>query len=119
MPGQIFFFATLSLLITHEMDAVRQHEWRVLPLLAWVADDERGYRAFTALHVPIYMLLLWGLLSGGVDGQRVAAGIDIFCIVHVGLHLLFLKHPEYRFRSWLSWALIVGAGLAGGLDLLL
>jgi hypothetical protein len=119
MSGQIFLFAALSLLMTHEMDAVRQREWRVLPLLAWVTDDERGYRAFTAMHVPIYMLLLGGLLAGGAMGQRVAVGIDIFCMVHVGLHLLFIRHPEYRFRSWLSWALIVGAGLAGGLDLLL
>lgn len=46
-------------------------------------------------------------------------GLDVFFIVHVGLHLLFINHPEHRFRSAFSWTLILGAGVSGAIDLLL
>jgi hypothetical protein len=49
----------------------------------------------------------------------VVVWFNVFCVVHVGLHVFFRKHREYRFHSWLSWMLILGAGLAGGLDLVL
>jgi hypothetical protein len=114
----IFFCLALSLLLAHEMDAVRRREWRLLPLLARVPDGEAAHALFTALHVPIYALLLWGLLTGGATSARVVAGLDIFCVVHLGLHLLFLRHPLYEFRSPLSWALIAGAAIAGAIDLL-
>jgi len=35
----------------------------------------------------------------------------------VGLHVVFRNHPENRFRSAFSWALILGAGACGALDL--
>ena len=80
--------------------------------------DEAGYVAFTALHVPLYVLLLWGLYGGGVN-RGLIFGLDVFFIVHVILHLVFYNHPENRFRSVFSYALIVGAGLFGTLDLML
>jgi hypothetical protein len=71
-------------------------------------DEETGYLVFTALqHVPLYALLLWGLL-----------GLEFFFIVHVLLHLAYGRHPEYRFGSAFSLALILGAGALGALDLL-
>ena len=79
--------------------------------------DEAGHRAFTALHVPIYTLLLSGLHGGANQGLIV--GLDAYFVVHVLLYLLLIDHPEYRFRSAFSWALILGAGLFGVIDLLL
>lgn len=111
-----FFLLALSLLLVHEMDAIRCKEWRVLPLTSWM-EDEAGYVAFTALHVPLYALLLWGLAGHGAS-RGLVLGLDAFFVVHVGLHLLFIRHPEYRFRSVLSWSLILGSGLFGALDLL-
>ncbi|MBC8162057.1 MAG: hypothetical protein H7Z42_12645 [Roseiflexaceae bacterium] len=119
MPSYIFFFVALGFLLTHEMDAVRRHEWQVFPLLSRLRDDERGYTLFTALHVPLYVLLLWGIFTNGTTINRFfVTGLDIFCIVHVLLHLLLIKHPRYQFNNWFSWTLIVGAGIAGGIDLL-
>jgi multisubunit Na+/H+ antiporter MnhB subunit len=75
---------------------------------------------FTIIHVPLYLLLFWGLFSpDGAINQAVVTGFDVFCLVHVVLHLLFVRHPRYRFNNWFSWTLILGAGLAGGADLLL
>jgi hypothetical protein len=117
--GDLVFFLSLALLLTHEMDAVQHREWRILPLTAWL-DDQTGYRVFTLAHVPLYALLLWALVSAGQDvrvGARVV--LDVFCMVHVLLHLAFRRHPAYTFSGPLSWGLIVGAGVCGALDLAL
>jgi hypothetical protein len=44
-------------------------------------------------------------------------GMDAFFVVHVALHMIFRNHPENRFGSALSWALIAGAGICGLVDL--
>lgn len=119
MEDNLVFFLALSLLLIHEMDAVRRSEWKVFPLLARIRDDERGYLLFTAIHIPLYMLLLWGMFAYGQTGnQTFVYAVDSFCIIHVLLHLLFRHHPHYQFNNWFSWSLILGAGLAGGIDML-
>lgn len=119
MSNYLFFFTGLSLLLTHEMDAIRLGEWKMFLFFSSM-EEQRGYTAFTAAHVPLYTLIFWGLFSGpgGINDQLVLA-LDLFFIVHVGLHILFIRHPANQFRSLFSWALIGGAGLAGALDLLL
>jgi hypothetical protein len=108
----LFFYLGLSLLLTHEMDAIRCKEWLMFPATSFL-KDETGFVVFMLLHIPLYTLLLWGL-SGANAG--LIRGWDIFFIVHVGLHILFLKHPENRFTTRLSWFIIVGAGVCGALD---
>ncbi|QIN83216.1 hypothetical protein GBA63_11610 [Rubrobacter tropicus] len=56
------FVAGFCLLLVHEMDAVRLEEWKIFPLLCGMRE-ESGYVTFAALHVPIYALLLLGLLT--------------------------------------------------------
>jgi hypothetical protein len=55
----LFFVIAFSFLLTHEMDAIRLREWKIFPILT-ALPDEQGYTVFTALHVPLYALLLWG-----------------------------------------------------------
>ncbi|MGF1470472.1 MAG: DUF6713 family protein [Rubrobacteraceae bacterium] len=117
MPEHFFFFLGLSLLLAHEMDAVRVREWKIFPMLNNLRD-EAGYVVFTALHVPIYVLLLWGLSGAGSVSRGLVFGLDVFFVVHAILHLVFHNHPENRFRSAFSYALIFGAGLSGVADLL-
>ena len=111
-----FFFLASSFLLTHEMDAIRLREWKIFPILG-ALPDEQGYTVFTVLHVSLYALLLWGLLSPAAS-TSIINGLDIFCVVHIGLHVIFRNHHHNHFRSWFSWALILGAGLAGAIDLL-
>ncbi len=119
MGAYTFFFIAFGFLLTHEMDAVRRHEWKVFPLLSQISDDERGYMLFTAIHIPLYVFLLWGISADStILNQSFVRGLDIFCIIHILLHLFFIKHPYYQFNNWYSWILIFGAGLAGGIDLL-
>ena len=118
MLGHPFTLLGFCLLLVHEMDAIRCREWRVFPVTSKMGD-EAGYVAFAAIHVPLYALLLWGLFGGDGVNRGLLVGLDAFFIVHVGLHLLFINHPEYRFSSAFSWTLIVGAGMFGAFDLLL
>ena len=117
MSDHLLFVLGFCFLLGHEMDAIRVKEWKIFPIFNGM-KDESGYVAFTALHVPLYALLLVGLVGDGVS-QGLIVGLDIFFIVHVVLHLVFYNHPENRFRSLFSYVLIFGAGVFGALDLLL
>ena len=45
-------------------------------------------------------------------------GFDIFLMVHLLLHLLYLRHKNNEFKDWISWSIIIGAGLFGLMDLI-
>jgi hypothetical protein len=118
VEASLFFYSALSCMLAHEMDAIRNREWK----LFWFVKDlpeQQGYLIFTALHVPLYVLLLWAMFANQALTQSVIMGFNLFCIVHIGLHVLFRKHPDYLFHSWFSWALIIGAGVAGAIDLII
>jgi hypothetical protein len=110
------FLLGLSFLLVHELDAVRRHEWRIFPGLS-ALSDRWGLRLFICFHVPLLYALL-GAVAAGPDATLVAA-LDLFFILHLGLHLLFLRHPRNEFCDAFSWTLIVGAAMSGGIDLLL
>lgn len=107
------FTLSLTLIVTHEIDAVARHEWRVLPLTAFL-PEKTGFAVFVLAHVPLIWLVLWG--GYHADAGTAALSrllIAGFCVVHVGLHILYRKHPAYAFDNPLSQSLIWGAGLAG------
>jgi hypothetical protein len=107
------FYLGLGALLTHELDAVANHEWRVLPLVRTLPDDV-GLTVFVALHVPIFALLVAGVAStkpGIRDGTRI--GVALFLVIHALLHLLFSDHPAYEFHSILSDVLIFGGAACG------
>lgn len=112
LPAHLFQLA-FALLMTHELDAVARHEWRVLPLTRFFSD-EVGFIVFVAAHVPVIWLLtaqLWGPAARRREVLR--ALFCAFCVIHVGLHWLFRNDPAYEFQSMLSESLIWGAGAAG------
>jgi hypothetical protein len=115
MPESAMFNIALAFLVTHELDAVKQHEWRLLPVLNKL-NDRSGFFWFTLLHIP----LLLGVFqvyatSSPHSGSRLL--LDAFCIVHVGLHILLRNHPLNTFNNPLSWSLIIGAATFAALDL--
>jgi hypothetical protein len=116
MPEHSFFYLGLSLILMHEMDAVRCREWLIFPGVSRLSE-EKGFLVFMLAHLPLFAFLLMGL--GGPDAGSLIRGLDIFFLVHLLAHLLFLMHPKNEFRDWISWFLIAGAALMGLLDLLL
>ena len=112
---ELLFWLGLSLLLCHELDAVMQHEWRVLPFTSWMPDGP-GYVAFVLLHVPLFALPLWGAASLlPVTRWRTQIGVDAFLVIHSILHTAFSAHPDYTFDNLLSNGLIYGAAVLGAL----
>jgi hypothetical protein len=111
-----FFNLAVTFMLLHEMDAVRCREWRIFPGLS-LLENEVGFRVFMLAHLPLY-----GLFFRAVTGQSTAGGVirglDLFFVVHLVLHLLYLKHPKNEFKDSLSWGCIAGAAVAGLTDLL-
>ena len=110
-----FFLLGISFILMHEMDAIRCKEWRIFPGLSKL-DDRQGLLVFTLAHIPLFYWILSAIQAGN---ENLAKGLDIFLIVHILLHLALFRHPKNEFKDWLSWVLIVGAGLCGAIDLLL
>ncbi len=111
----IIFLTGLSLIVMHEMDAIRCREWRIFPGLSFL-DDKTGRTIFLFAHIPIFYWLFWQL-TNSLDTGTFRIGFDIFLIFHFGLHLLFLKHKNNEFKDWISWSIITGSGICGLLDL--
>ena len=106
------YLTVVSALVVHELDAIRNREWRFFfaPL---PVDEETAYRAFVALHAPALVAVLWSLESATVQ-----LGLDAFAVVHGGAHLLVRNHPRVEFDDRFSWLWIAGAALLAGLHLL-
>ncbi len=109
----LLFFTGFAFLACHELDAVAQAEWRLLPFLNRLSDPD-AYRWFVMLHVPLFALPLWGAASRTPRIRLwTQLGVDVFLVIHVGLHMAFHSNPLYTFHSTLSELCIFGAGAVG------
>lgn len=119
MKKDLLFYLGLGLLFTHEMDAMPNYEWRVLPLLR-ALSDAAGESFFLLAHVPLFAVIA-GLVASLNRRLRSRARFwfAVFLVVHSGLHFAFSGHHEYRFASFSSTLLIYGAAVCGALYLLL
>ncbi len=117
--NNLAFFIGFSSLITHEIDAIANHEWRVLPIIRGL-PDVIGMNTFIIAHVPIFAVLV-ALVSSPNNRTRMVSRLVIstFLLVHCLLHLLFMNHHNYEFESNISNILIFGGGIFGGLHLAL
>ncbi len=117
MESHIFFFLGLTAIVIHEMDAIRCKEWRIFPGLS-LLDDNWGFKIFMLAHVPLFYFFFAGLF-GQYSNTKLILGLDIFFIIHVGLHLLFLMHKKNEFKDGVSWTIISSAGIFGLIDILI
>ena len=109
----LLFFVGFALLACHELDAVAQAEWRLLPLLSQMGDED-AFAVFVLIHVPLFAFLMWWTASTSpLVRFRAQLSVDAFMVIHVGLHMLFRSHADYTFHSALSEFCIFGAGAVG------
>jgi len=116
MPEHLFFYIGISFILLHEMDAIRCREWRIFPGLS-LLNERLGFIVFIWAHLPLFYWIFWEL-SHSHDPDTFMKGFDIFLMVHLLLHLLFLRHKNNEFKDWISWSIIIGAALFGLLDLI-
>ena len=114
--SNIIFAIALALLFTHEMDAVRRQEWKMFVILKDMSD-EKAYRIFTLLHIPLYALffLLW------LFDYLLALFylLDIFLILHLFIHIGFSKHSGNNLKNRISKGIIISAGLLAFIHLII
>ena len=109
-------FATI---ITHELDAMTQSEWRILFILRNL-PEQTASDAFVILHAPLIAVLLW-LTNNKYEIIKNCSRIALcgFLVIHSELHKLLENSPNYTFNSNLSLGLIDSAGLFGFVYLIL
>lgn len=103
----------LATMLTHELDAITQSEWRLLYVLRSLSD-EQGRWWFVALHIPLLWALIALVFHANGQVQRLARiCFSWFCIIHALLHWRLSNDPLSTFSSPLSWGLILGAAVLG------
>lgn len=113
MTAQWLLTLNVALFVIHEMDAVRRIEWRMIFPINRL-PDVTAHNVFCALHLPLFGLLFWMLsLPADQTALWLKATFDGFLVFHLGLHLVFFRHPENRFTSLFSHILIVAMALGG------
>ena len=113
------FYVGLGALMTHELDAVTNHEWRVLPLLRSL-PDATGHWVFVAAHVPLFAIIVALVASRDARTRTFSrTALAAFMAVHGLLHVLYMGATAYEFASMLSNALIFGGAVCGALYLAL
>ncbi|MCU0701023.1 MAG: hypothetical protein MUC96_31330 [Myxococcaceae bacterium] len=93
----VLFASMLALILGHELDAVAQSEWRLLPLVV-------------ALVVGLFV-------TDEPRRQRVRLGFAAFMTIHVVLHATLEVPGVSSFEGTLSRTYIRGAGLLGAVAL--
>ncbi len=112
----IALWITITLLLSHELDAVARREWRLLPLLSHLPENT-ARQLFIWAHVPLILLLLW-IAQSGADTMA-AKLFSGFAILHVALHRLYRNHPANDFDNPTSRLLIWLPALTGASHLAL
>lgn len=107
------FYLGVGFLFTHELDAMRNSEWLVLPLVNWL-PPKLAELTFVLVHIPLFAILV-ALISSPNDNVRTKTkvGLSVFLIIHGILHAAFMGHDNYEFNSWLSNVLIFGGSFCG------
>jgi hypothetical protein len=102
------FPVLFAMLLAHEMDAVAQHEWRLLYVLRSLPDPV-AQNAFVLLHVPLVAFLAWaGWHANAAVRTAARVGVAAFTVVHAGLHWRLSGDPLYTFHEPASVFLIYG-----------
>lgn len=115
----LLFFLALAGLVSHELDAVHNREWRLLYVLRGM-EEGAARSAFILLHVPLLALLFW-LVAHPQASVREASriGIDLFLVIHAALHWRLRGDANYQFHSTTSRLLIFGSAAVALLHMIL
>jgi hypothetical protein len=113
------FYLGLGFLFTHEMNAMTNGEWRVMPLLNEFSD-KTGELIFLLAHVPVFAIVIAFIASMDARTRLLARNITCgFLVAHGALHYLFSSHPAYEFSAFVSELLIYGAAACGSAFLII
>lgn len=115
----IVFALNFSLLLLHEMDAIRSKEWRMFIILKDMRE-ESAYIVFSLVHLPLYFWMIYTISQTVAGGYVVPwLALDAFLIFHTTIHFCFRKKAANAFTSAYSNILIYGLGILTALHMVL
>lgn len=104
------YIVNFILLSLHEMDAIHWREWE---LLLGIYNPAVGLPVFILAHIPLYGLLLFGLLRlDSLFGRRLSLVFSGLLIVHFAAHAIVLAVTGTFMHSALSAGILIGTALA-------
>lgn len=101
----LLFLLGVAFILNHELDAIQQHEWRFF-FARTPLSDATAYRLFTALHIPLFVFILWNL-----EASWFQVSFDIVLVAHACVHWLGRNHPLINFNGWFSRLWIYGGAV--------
>ena len=115
----VLFALNFSLLLLHEMDAVRAREWKMFIILKSMRE-ETAYIIFSVVHLPLYFWVIFTVSQTHSSGYAFVYLItDVFLIAHTVIHFFFRRHAANGFFSAYSNALIYIMGVLALIHLIL
>ncbi len=104
--NDLIFYIALSFYFTHQADAFRCSEWRILPGFS-ALNDGVAARLFVAIHLPVYIAIFWCISSN--DPQLTyyfQLSLDVMLAGHIGKHFFLQHHEKNEFNELFSKLLI-------------
>ncbi len=115
----LVFLVGLGTLVTHELDAMSNAEWRVLPLLRLLPEDI-AVPVFVLSHIPLVALIVGFIASTNTRTRNLSrTALSGFLVLHGIAHWLTSGDVNYQFASTISSVLIYGGAALGTIYLLL
>jgi len=114
----VLFIFIISLLLIHEMDAIRTKEWKMFIILKDM-PDETAYKVFSIAHLPLYFVAIMTLIQGNTPTNILYYIIDFFLVGHTMIHFLFRAKAGNGFNSVYSKIIIYSLGALAIAHLLL
>ena len=82
----VLFTFNYSLLLLHELDAIRAREWKMFIFLKDM-KEQNGYIVFTLIHLPLYFWVIYTVSQVWSGGYAIVYLLtDIFLIGHAVIH---------------------------------
>lgn len=103
MIFKIILWVNISLLLLHEMDAVRTMEWKMMIFVNKI-ENNLASCLFISAHLPLLILVFYMYEYHHDILYWITC---IFPIFHHILHLFFRDHPENRMNNFFSKSIII------------
>lgn len=102
------YLLNTTLLIIHEIDGAYWKEWKLFGRFGKSLDDKNGLTIYLLAHIPILVILLYGLISlNTIIGLIISLILTIFLIAHLIVHIFVKKRNPIEFNS-LSFYILFG-----------
>jgi hypothetical protein len=103
MEFKILLWANISLFILHEMDAIYRKEWMMLYPVNRL-EENIAHILFTGMHFFLFMAIFIMLHEHFILLFWI---MNIFGILHLVLHIAFVKHRNNEMNNVFSMGIII------------